>query len=99
MWLVFPAHEGNPARTKSNRESEEFPPTSAFVLKKADLYSKESHQSDKQTAEQTNEKEKMNMAFSNRRTNSNRALFRFGKFVSRKGDAEYRAQSSCDRRL
>ena len=52
------------ARTKSNRESEEFPPTSAFVLKKADLYSKESHQSDKQTAEQTNEKEKMNMAFS-----------------------------------
>ena len=37
--------------------------------------------------------------FYNRRTNSNRALFRFGKFVSRKGDAEYRAQSSCDRRL
>lgn len=64
MWLIFPAHEGNPARTKSNRESEEFPPTSAFVLKKADLYSKESHQSDKQTEEQTNEKEKMNMVFS-----------------------------------
>ena len=66
MWLVFPAHEGNPARTKSNRSSEEFPPTSAFVLKKADLYSKESHQSDKQTAEQTNEneKEKKNMTFS-----------------------------------
>ena len=64
MWLVFPDHVENPARTKSNRESEEFPSTSAFVLKKADLYSKESHQSDKQTEEQTNEKEKMNMVFS-----------------------------------
>ena len=52
------------ARTKSNRPSEEFPPTSAFVLKKADVYSKGSHQFIKQTEEQTNEKERMNMVFS-----------------------------------
>ena len=62
--LVFPDHVENLAHTKSNRLSEEFPPTSAFALKIVYVYSKGSHQFIKLTAEQNNEKEKMSMAFS-----------------------------------